>query len=145
MSQKLMIFSDGGARGNPGPAAAAFIALNAEGATVKADTRYIGIRTNNQAEYEALMMALKFAVEYHTQEVICHLDSELVAKQLNGEYTVKNLELQKLWRQVQELRGYFKKTSFVNVRRSNPYIARADALVNRTLDEQRRYNKPSAL
>ena len=145
MSQKLMVFSDGGARGNPGPAAVAFIALNAEGVAVQADACYLGVRTNNQAEYEALLMALKFAAEYNAQEVVCHLDSELVAKQLNGEYTVKNLELQKLWRQVQELRENFKKISFVNVPRSNPCIARADALVNRTLDEQRRYNKPFTL
>jgi ribonuclease HI len=136
MSHKLTIFSDGGARGNPGPAASAFIALNEEGAVIKTGARYIGVRTNNQAEYEALLMALQFAVEYNAQEVICYLDSELVAKQLNGEYAVKNLELQKLWRQIQQLRGHFKKISFLNVRRSNPYISRADALVNSTLDEQ---------
>ena len=136
MYQRLLIFSDGGARGNPGPAAIAFLALNDKGESVKADSRFIGIRTNNQAEYEALILALQFASSVKAEEVVCHLDSELVAKQLNREYAVKNFELHKLWRKVQELRGCFKKISFVNVPRSNPQIQRADALVNKTLDEE---------
>ncbi len=61
MSQRLMVFSDGGARGNPGPAAIAYVALSDSGKTVKTDSRFIGVNTNNQAEYEALIMALKFA------------------------------------------------------------------------------------
>lgn len=138
MSQRLLIYSDGGARGNPGPAAIAFIALNGKGETVKADSSFIGVHTNNQAEYEALLMALKFASDTKAQEVVCHLDSELVAKQLNGEYTVKNHELKQLWRSVQELKKCFLKISFVNVPRSNSQIQRADELVNKTLDEQAR-------
>ncbi|MDR0374072.1 MAG: reverse transcriptase-like protein [Nitrososphaerota archaeon] len=137
MSPKLMLYSDGGARGNPGPAAAAYIALNETGVTVKTDARSLGTSTNNQAEYAALLMALQFAAESGTEEVICYLDSELVVKQLTGEYAVKNLALQKLWHQVQKLRGEFKNISFQNVRRSNPCIARADALVNQVLDAQR--------
>jgi ribonuclease HI len=134
----MLIFSDGGARGNPGPAAIAFVAQNERDETLKEDSRFIGLHTNNQAEYEALLMALKFAINEKAQEVVCHLDSELVAKQLNGEYTVKNYELQQLWRRVQELKGCFRKISFVNVPRSNPQIERADALVNKTLDEEAR-------
>lgn len=136
MSQMLMIYSDGGARGNPGPAAIAFIAASDGGVTVKMDSSFIGMRTNNQAEYEALLMALKFAADSKAQEVVCHLDSELVVKQLNGEYTVKNAELLKLYRQVQSLKGGFKKIVFVNVPREHPQIQQADALVNKTLDEQ---------
>jgi ribonuclease HI len=136
MTQRLLIFSDGGARGNPGPAAIAFTSLNDKAETVKSDSRFIGIHTNNQAEYQALLMALKFALEEKTDEVICHLDSELVVKQLNGEYAVKNRELQLLWREVQKLKGCFKKISFVNVPRSNLKIQRADALVNQALDEE---------
>jgi ribonuclease HI len=133
MSQRLMIYSDGGARGNPGTAAIAFIALNDKGETAKADSRFIGVHTNNQAEYEALLFALKFASNAQAQEVVCHLDSELVVKQLNGEYAVKNNELCLLWR---KLKGCFKKISFINVPRSNPQIERADELVNKTLDQQ---------
>jgi ribonuclease HI len=138
MNQKLLIYSDGGARGNPGPAAIAFIATDESGITTKADSRYIGVHTNNQAEYEALLLALKFAVDSNAVEIICHLDSELVAKQLTGEYAVKDSELQKLNRQVKDILGRFRKVSFINVPRSHPQISRADALVNKTLDEEAR-------
>lgn len=136
LSQCLMIYSDGGARGNPGPAAIGFIATNANGALVKEDSRFLGIRTNNQAEYEALLLALRFAVDQKAQELICHLDSELVVKQLNGQYAVKNTELAKLKMQVRSLLSCFSKVSFVNVRRTHPKIQRADELVNLELDEQ---------
>jgi lactoylglutathione lyase len=141
MNQHLQMYSDGGARGNPGLAAIAFVALNETGETVKADTRFIGVRTNNQAEYEALLFALNYAAEHKAQEVICHLDSELVTRQLRGEYAVKNADLQQLWRKVQELKAKFKKISFINVPRENPNIQRADTLVNKTLDEQGRKQK----
>jgi ribonuclease HI len=133
-----MVYSDGGARGNPGPAAIAFLALTETGEVVKTDSRFIGTCTNNQAEYNALNAALQFAIAAKAEDVVCQLDSELVVKQLNGEYSVKNSELQKLWRTARELGGCFKKVSFVNVPRSNPYISRADALVNKTLDEEAR-------
>ncbi len=136
MYQRLLLYSDGGARGNPGPAAIAYLALTEKGETVKADSHFMGELTNNQTEYRALIAALEFAVANKVEEVICHLDSELVAKQLKGEYSVKNFELQKLWRQTQELKKCFKKITFVNVPRTNVYIQRADALLNKTLDEQ---------
>jgi ribonuclease HI len=136
MSQRLFLYSDGGARGNPGPAAIAYLALTEKGETLKADSYFIGEHTNNQAEYNALIAALEYAVAHKVEEVICHLDSELVAKQLKGEYNVKNFELQKLWRRAQELKRCFKKITFVNVPRTNVYIQKADALVNKTLDEQ---------
>jgi ribonuclease HI len=78
---------------------------------------------------------LKYAVSLHAEEVACHLDSELVARQVNGEYRVKNSELRKLWNNVQELSRRFKKTSFRSVPRTNIQIQRADALVNQALDE----------
>jgi ribonuclease HI len=131
-----MIFSDGGARGNPGPAAAAFIVLSENGQVLVANSRYLGLRTNNQAEYEALIAALQFAATVNAEEVICHLDSELVAKQLTGKYTVKNSELRKLWRKIQELNRCFKNVRFVSVPRTNIQIQKADALVNEILDEE---------
>lgn len=136
MYQRLLLYSDGGARGNPGPAATAYFALTEKGKIIKADSHFIGEHTNNQAEYDALIAALEFAVANKVEEVVCHLDSELVAKQLKGEYRVKNFELQKLWCRAQELKRCFKKITFVNVPRTNVYIQRADALVNKTLDEQ---------
>ncbi len=133
---RLLLYSDGGARGNPGPAAIAYLAVTENGAVIHTDSRFIGDHTNNQAEYNALIAALEFAVKIKVEEVVCHLDSELVAKQLKGEYAVKNLELQKLWRRAQELKRCFKKISFVNVPRSNSQIQKVDALVNKTLDEE---------
>lgn len=106
------------------------------GQVIKADSRFIGEATNNQAEYNALIAALEFAKSIQTQEVICHLDSELVGKQLKGEYAVKNLELKRLWSKAIELKGGFEKTSFVNVPRTNLRIQMADALVNKILDQQ---------
>jgi len=145
MSPKLLIYSDGGARGNPGPSAIAFIATNEAGVTVKADSSYIGVHTNNQAEYKALLLALHFAVDYKAQEVICHLDSELVGKQLNGQYAVKNSGLQPLNLEVRNLLGCFKKIQFVNVPREHPQIQGADALVNRTLDEAAKKGYPKII
>ena len=90
MLERLLLYSDGGARGNPGPAAIAFLAVTEAGQIIKADSRFIGKATNNQAEYNALIAALEFAKAFKAQEVTCHLDSELVGKQLKGEYSVKN-------------------------------------------------------
>ncbi|MCL2256773.1 MAG: ribonuclease HI family protein [Candidatus Bathyarchaeota archaeon] len=133
MVKRLVIYSDGGARGNPGPAAAAFLAMeNSE--IIKTDTQFLGIRTNNQAEYEALTMGLEYALNTGAEEVICYLDSELVGRQMKGEYSVKNLELRKLYLKAHAIRIRFKKAEFYNVARSNSFIQKADALVNKTLD-----------
>ena len=133
MHKRLMVFSDGGARGNPGPAAIACL-ITTENEVLMTKARYIGLRTNNQAEYEALIMALESALTLGATEVVCHLDSELVTKQLTGEYAVKNHKLRQLQNQVQELEKQFKKISFINVPRTNSQIQKADKLVNETLD-----------
>ncbi len=140
-----MVYSDGGARGNPGPAAIGFVALNEQGEIVKADSRFIGIHTNNQAEYEALLLAMQFAVEVGAEEVVCHLDSELVVRQLNGQYTVKDPELQRLWRKVGQMKGCFKKIGFAHVAREHEKIQVADELVNETLDQQTNQLKATGL
>ena len=136
MLERLLLYSDGGARGNPGPAAVAYLAVTESGQVIKKESRFIGMRTNNQAEYEALITALEFAKAIKIEEVVCHLDSELVGKQLKGEYNVKNPELRKLWLKAVEIKNCFKKISFVNVPRTNSFIELADALLNKTLDEQ---------
>jgi ribonuclease HI len=145
MIPHLEIYSDGGARGNPGPAAIAFIALNEQNEIVKADSCFIGIRTNNQAEYEALLMALQYAIDVEVGEVVCHLDSELVVRQLNGQYSVKDRELQQLSRKVLKMKGCFRKISFVNVPREHRQIQVADELVNETLDQQTHRLKTNGL
>ena len=138
MLNQLYIYSDGGARGNPGPAAAAYLIVAENGEVQKAETHYLGKRTNNQAEYEALIAALQAALEMGAQAVVCYLDSELVCKQLTGEYKVKNSELQKLWTKTSELKRCFKQASFVNVPRTNSFILEADRLLNVELDEATR-------
>jgi len=132
---QVLIFSDGGSRGNPGPAASAFMILSENCDFLVRKARFLGLRTNNQAEYEALISALEAASKIGAKEAICHLDSELVAKQLAGIYTVKNSELKKLWRKVQEMARIFEKISYVNVPRTHPNIQAVDALVNETLDK----------
>ena len=134
MNIRLKVYSDGGARGNPGPAAIAFMILSQNGEVLIENSRYVGVRTNNQAEYEALIAALECAVGFGSEEVFCHLDSELVVKHLTGEYAVKNPALKKLWKRVQELKKCFRRISFENVARTNEHIQKADKLVNETLD-----------
>ncbi len=133
-SRELRTFSDGGSRGNPGPAAIAFIVQSETGQTIARNARYVGICTNNQAEYYALLAALEACVAMKAEILTCHLDSELVVKQLSGEYRVKNEELSHLWRRVQEIKEQFKKITFINVPRSHIIIQEADTLVNITLD-----------
>jgi ribonuclease HI len=135
MYTRLKTYSDGGARGNPGPAAAAYLILTEEGKVVKKDSLFLGKRTNNQAEYMALIAALETAASLGTREVVSHLDSELVSKHLSGEYKVSNPNLQKLWKEANELRRRFEKIRFVNLPRTNKYIQEADKLVNETLDQ----------
>lgn len=134
MHNPFIVYSDGGARGNPGPAAAAFVILNSNSEVVKASSRFLGVRTNNQAEYEALILALESAIALGVEEVVCHLDSEVVTKHLTGEYQVKNAQLLKLWTKVRALQTSFKTVRFVHVPRTNVFIQKADALVNGALD-----------
>ncbi len=136
MNKRLMIFSDGGARGNPGPAAIAFLILSEKYEPLQTSSSYIDLHTNNQAEYQALIAALESAITLNADDVICHLDSELVTKQLTGEYTVKNAELRQKWKKVQELKKQFKHVTFITVPRTNSQIQQADKLVNQTLDEK---------
>jgi len=132
---KVNAYSDGGSRGNPGPAAAAFLILGENNEVLKTQSRFLGIRTNNQAEYEALIAALEAAILLGAEETICHLDSELVCRHLTGEYRVKNADLRKLWGKVQDLKRCFKLISYTSVPRTNRYIQKVDQLVNERLDE----------
>ncbi|NIO36697.1 reverse transcriptase-like protein [Candidatus Bathyarchaeota archaeon] len=131
---RLKVYSDGASRGNPGISAIAFIILSGEGRLLKKYFRYVGIRTNNQAEYEALIYALESASTLTDQEVTCYMDSELVIKHLNGEYQVRNPKLKVLWLEVQELKHKFRRISFHNVPRTDIHIQQVDQLANEALD-----------
>ena len=130
---KLFTFTDGGARGNPGPAASGMVIKDATGKTIAAFGEYLGTQTNNYAEYTALLLALKKAKELGATEVDCTLDSELVVKQMKGEYKVKEPTLQKLFIQVYNLASQFKKVTYRHTLRHNN--KEADAEVNKILDQ----------
>jgi len=129
---QLTIFTDGGARGNPGPAAIGVVIKNEEGRTVEAFGRYVGETTNNQAEYRALLAALEKAQEMGGTEIYCFADSELMVKQLNREYKVRDVDIAPLFLKIWNLSTQFKKISFRHVRREQN--KEADALVNEALD-----------
>jgi ribonuclease HI len=130
---KLIIYTDGGARGNPGQAAIGVVIKNSLGNTVAGYGEYLGKQTNNYAEYSALISGLKKAKELGATEVECVLDSELVTKQMNRQYKVKEPTLQKLFIQAYNLSGQFEKISFKHIYRENN--KEADRWVNRILDE----------
>jgi ribonuclease HI len=135
MTAKLKVYSDGASRGNPGPSAIAFMVLAEDERILKKYSEHVGVKTNNQAEYEALISALEFASELAPQEVICYMDSLLLVKQLNRDYQVKNLKLNTLWLKANELAKRFHKIAFVHVSREEVHIQEVDQLANRTLDE----------
>ncbi|OGL35488.1 hypothetical protein A3F65_00210 [Candidatus Saccharibacteria bacterium RIFCSPHIGHO2_12_FULL_47_16b] len=130
------LYVDGGARGNPGPAAGAFIICNLADSVVKKDALYFGIATNNQAEYQALIKGLAAAGRLDVKRLQVFLDSELVVRQLNGQYRVKNKELQPLHQKVKVLSDGFAAITFTHVPRA--LNKEADAEVNRILDKHSR-------
>lgn len=130
--KKLIIHTDGGARGNPGPAALGVFITDESGAVLKEHGRYLGAQTNNYAEYMAIIDALTHARDFGADEVDMYMDSELAVKQLNGEYRVKNPALAQLFMQVHNLRLGFRKVRFTHVRRERNKDA--DRLVNEAID-----------
>jgi len=127
---KAILHTDGGARGNPGPAGIG--AVLEIGQDKKLLKKYIGEATNNQAEYQALILGLGEAKKAGAGEVDCYLDSELVVKQLKREYKVKNQGLAPLFIQVWNLIQQFKKVKFIHVFREDN--KEADRLVNEAID-----------
>ena len=129
--EKLTTYTDGGARGNPGPAGIGVVIMEGD-RVVDSFGRYIGETTNNQAEYRALIAAIERATELGAKEVECKLDSELVVKQMRREYKVRDKYLQPLYLRAYNLSVGFKKKTFCHVRRE--YNAAADAEVNAAID-----------
>lgn len=130
-SPVVQVHIDGAARGNPGPAAYAFI-INGPGTQAVEDKGCLGSTTNNQAEYTALVRALHKAVELGAQRLLVHSDSELLVKQMNGEYRVKNEGLRALFNEAKELSRRFERVTFRHVPRAQN--KRADELCNQALD-----------
>jgi ribonuclease HI len=130
---KLVVNVDGGARGNPGPAAAAAVATSPEGDVLGERSAYIGEATNNVAEYRAVLLGLELARDLGANEVEVINDSELVARQIGGEYKVKHAGLKPLFLEAMRTLREFDSWAVRAVRREQN--ERADELVNEALDE----------
>ena len=127
----LEIFTDGGARGNPGPAGIGVV-FRVKGTTIASFKEYIGETTNNQAEYKAVLLALKHLKDFHYKAVNFYLDSLLVVNQVNGIYKVKNEELRPLYQQIKD-NLFFENVKFQYIPREKNQ--EADRLVNQAIDE----------
>jgi ribonuclease HI len=132
INESAKIFSDGGARGNPGPAGIGAIIYDTKGKVLAEIAEYLGKTTNNQAEYRALIAALNKAKNLKLKVVDCYLDSELVVKQLNRQYKVKNKELSPLFLEVYNISLSFKKITFNHIKREQN--KEADRLANEAMD-----------
>ena len=129
---KAKLFTDGGSRGNPGPAAYAFVLEAEDGTVLHSRGEAIGVATNNVAEYAALVAGLERAVETGVDELEVVSDSELLVKQMRGEYRVKNKELQGLFLDASRAARDVGRVRYTHVRREHNELA--DRLVNEALD-----------
>ena len=131
---KFKIYSDGGARGNPGPAAIGILILDVHGKMIKEHREVIGSTTNNVAEYKAVSKGLELAKELGAEEIDYYVDSQLVAYQLNGKYRIKTPHIKDLFLEVKKREADFKQVRFTQVPRTHEKIKRVDKLVNLALD-----------
>jgi ribonuclease HI len=129
---KARLFTDGGARGNPGPAAYGFVLESEDGTVLAAEGEAIGTATNNVAEYSGLIAGLEKAIELHVPEVEVVSDSELMVKQMRGEYRVKNEALRELYNEATALARRIGNVEYRHVKRAHNELA--DKLVNDALD-----------
>lgn len=132
----VRIYTDGGARGNPGPAASAAVIKELrggkEGKVIATASKYLGVTTNNQAEYTAIIIGLEKASKLGAKRVEMYMDSELAIRQLNGVYKVKDPEIAKRFLEVKNLIHTFDRVTFTHIRREKN--KEADAIVNKVLD-----------
>ena len=131
--KKLIIYTDGGARGNPGPAGIGCVIYDDNKNRIAQVSKYIGETTNNQAEYKAVIAALEKAKGLGVEEIQIYLDSELVAQQLNQKYKIKNKDLAPLFVKIWNLSIGFKKISYQHI--SRELNKGADRLVNLAIDK----------
>lgn len=131
-NNRITIYSDGGSRGNPGPSASGYVIIDGRNEVVAQGGEYLGITTNNQAEYHGVRIGLEKALELGYRQIDFRLDSMLVVNQMNGVYKIKNRELWPINERIRELMAKFDKVTFSHVRREFNQLA--DGMVNRTLD-----------
>jgi ribonuclease HI/pterin-4a-carbinolamine dehydratase len=128
----VKLFGDGGSRGNPGPSASGYVLLDADDTVIFEKGVYLGITTNNQAEYQSLRMGLEEAKRFGVQEVAVYMDSLLVINQMKGIFKVRNRDLWPIHEAIKELAAQFKKVTYTHVPRELNKLA--DAQVNIALD-----------
>jgi len=128
----LILYSDGGSRGNPGPSASGFVVMNQNQDVLHQGGMYLGITTNNQAEYHGVRLGLEKALEMGAKTVDFRIDSLLVVNQLNGIYKIKNRELWPINERIKELTTQFEKVTFTHVKREFNQLA--DGMVNKILN-----------
>lgn len=136
----IIIHTDGGSRGNPGPAASAFTVHSPQNEVIHEASMYLGVATNNVAEYTALRMSMEWVLQNKSNmdisQVDIVMDSELVVKQMRGEYKIKDITLQKIAAEVKRIeKDLSVAVTYAHVRRAEN--ARADELVNQSLDTQK--------
>ena len=134
MPKQIKLFGDGGSRGNPGPSASGYVLMDMEDNIIFKTGVYLGITTNNQAEYQALKFGLEEAYKRGVQEVAVHMDSLLVINQMKGIFKVKNRDLWPIHESIKETAAKFKKVTYTHVPRELNKLA--DAEVNTTLDAE---------
>lgn len=134
MPDKVIVYIDGGSRGNPGPAASAYVLQDKNGNQLQAEGFFLGRATNNVAEYTSFIKALEALEQIHAEKIKIFSDSELLVKQINGQYKVKSEQIRPLFGRVVELLGQFKDWELKHVRRHKN--KEADKLVNQALDQK---------
>jgi ribonuclease HI len=133
--RKVITFTDGASRGNPGHAGIGVLLFDENNEKLLQDFQYIGECTNNEAEYRALLLALDRAYEITQDSVACFMDSELLVRQLNGRYAVKSEKLAKFYDEVKQRVNKFASVTFTHVPREHPQLQLADRLANKAIDE----------
>ena len=131
-SKNIFLYTDGASRGNPGPSAIGVVITDTRGKVLKEFSKYIGETTNNIAEYNALIYGLDEALMLRAERITVHLDSELVVKQLSGDYRVKDQDIKALFEKARHSLGGFKSFEVVHIDRSQNKTA--DKLANRAIN-----------
>ena len=130
---EFILYTDGASRGNPGDAGAGAVLVDAGGTVVATAKKYLGTCTNNEAEYRALILGLEEALKRKIRRLNIRLDSELIVRQIEGTYRVKNKNLQGLMKEVRKLLSFLDGYSVAHVERS--FNSAADRLANQAIDE----------
>jgi ribonuclease HI len=132
--EEVWLYTDGASRGNPGPAAIGFLVTDSKGGLLSEHAECIGRATNNEAEYHALITALAACARFKGARVRCISDSELMVRQLTGEYRTKEPRFREFQDEVRRAEAAFREVTYAHRPRSDPHILRVDRLANAALD-----------